>query len=347
MKKKMIDMFNLNSKNIYVICEISGNHGNSFKHIQSFLNKIIKQKVDFVKFQVYTPDTLTINTNKKDFRLDNNKSWHKYENLYKLFSKSYTPWEWIEKSVKILNKKKINWFASPFDELSVDFLEKLRCNMYKIASPEITDVNLIEHIAKKKKPIIISTGMSELKDVDLAIKIIRKYHNKYAILKCTSNYPARYIDLNLSSIPKLKSKYKCPVGFSDHTVDRVASIVAVSLGATIIEKHFKMDDDQESVDNHFSMNISDYSKFKFDLENSKKSLGYIKEILEVPDEKKYQRRSLYVSKFIKKNQKLNLTNIKSVRPGLSLHPKYLKKILGKKTKIDLEVGSRIKLEFLK
>ena len=195
--------------------------------------------------------------------------------------------------------------------------------------------------------MIISTGMSDLKDLDLAIKVIKKYHNKYAILKCTSNYPARYKDLNLSSIPKLKSKYKCPVGFSDHTVDRVASIGAVSLGATIIEKHFKMDEDQKSVDNHFSMNISDYSKFKFDLENSKKSLGNIKQILKVSKEKKNQRRSLYISKPIKKNEKLNLTNIKSVRPGFSLHPKYLKKILGKKTKIDLEIGSRIKLKFLK
>lgn len=340
-------MFNLNNKNIYVICEISGNHKNSFKHIKSFLNKIIQQKVDFVKFQVYKPEILTINTNKKDFRLDKNNSWNKYKNLYQLFSKSYTPWDWIEKSIKILNKKKINWFASPFDKSSVDFLEKLRCKIYKIASPEITDVNLIEYIAKKKKPMIISTGMSDLKDLDLAIKVIKKYHNKYAILKCTSNYPARYKDLNLSSIPKLKSKYKCPVGFSDHTVDRVASIGAVSLGATIIEKHFKMDEDQKSVDNHFSMNISDYSKFKFDLENSKKSLGNIKQILEVSKEKKNQRRSLYISKPIKKNEKLNLTNIKSVRPGFSLHPKYLKKILGKKTKIDLEIGSRIKLKFLK
>ena len=343
----MTNMFNLNNKNIYVICEISGNHKNSFKHIKSFLNKIIQQKVDFVKFQVYKPEILTINTNKKDFRLDKNNSWNKYKNLYQLFSKSYTPWDWIEKSIKILNKKKINWFASPFDKSSVDFLEKLRCKIYKIASPEITDVNLIEYIAKKKKPMIISTGMSDLKDLDLAIKVIKKYHNKYAILKCTSNYPARYKDLNLSSIPKLKSKYKCPVGFSDHTVDRVASIGAVSLGATIIEKHFKMDEDQKSVDNHFSMNISDYSKFKFDLENSKKSLGNIKQILEVSKEKKNQRRSLYISKPIKKNEKLNLTNIKSVRPGFSLHPKYLKKILGKKTKIDLEIGSRIKLKFLK
>jgi pseudaminic acid synthase len=343
----MTNMFNFNNKNIYVICEISGNHKNSFKHIKSFLNKIIQQKVDFVKFQVYKPEILTINTNKKDFRLDKNNSWNKYKNLYQLFSKSYTPWDWIEKSIKILNKKKINWFASPFDKSSVDFLEKLRCKIYKIASPEITDVNLIEYIAKKKKPMIISTGMSDLKDLDLAIKVIKKYHNKYAILKCTSNYPARYKDLNLSSIPKLKSKYKCPVGFSDHTVDRVASIGAVSLGATIIEKHFKMDEDQKSVDNHFSMNISDYSKFKFDLENSKKSLGNIKQILKVSKEKKNQRRSLYISKPIKKNEKLNLTNIKSVRPGFSLHPKYLKKILGKKTKIDLEIGSRIKLKFLK
>ena len=151
----------------------------------------------------------------------------------------------------------------------------------------------------------------------------------------------------MSSIPKLKCRYKCPIGFSDHTVDHVASIVAISLGATIIEKHFKMDTDKKSVDNHFSTNISNYRKLKIDLENSKKSLGQIKEIIKASKEEKNQRRSLYVSKNLNKNDKLNMSNIKSVRPGFSLHPKYLKKILGKKIKIDLEIGSRMKLKYLK
>lgn len=347
MNKNIEKIFKIKNENIYVICEISGNHNNSFNHMKSFLKKIINQKVDLVKFQVYKPNTLTIDINKKDFRLERNKSWKKYKNLHQLFLKSHTPWNWIEKSIKILNKKKINWFASPFDISSVDFLEKLKCNMYKIASPEITDINLIEYIAKRKKPIIISTGMADLKDLDLAVKVIKRFHNSYAILKCTSDYPANYNDLNLSSIPKLKKIYKCPVGFSDHTLDGVASIVAVSLGATIIEKHFKMDNDKKSVDNHFSTKISDYKNFKNNLENSRKSLGNIKNILKVSNEKKNQRRSIYVSKLIKKNETLSISNIKSVRPGFSLHPKYYKKILGKKSKKNLEIGSRIKLEYLK
>ena len=263
--RDIFKLFNLTNKKIFVICEVSGNHKNSFKHVKSFLNEIVKQKVDLVKFQVYKPDTLTIDTNKKDFKLKNDNSWKKYDNLYNLFSKSYTPWEWIEKSVKILNKKKISWFASPFDFSSVNFLEKLNCKIYKIASPEITDVNLIDYIAKTQKPIIISTGMSNLKDLDLAVKTIKKRHNKFAILKCTSDYPAKYSELNLSSIPKLKKRYKCPIGFSDHTIDDIASIIAVAFGATIVEKHFKMDNDNSSIDNHFSSSISNYNKFKKNL----------------------------------------------------------------------------------
>lgn len=342
-----LKLFNLSNKSIFVICEISGNHNNSFKHVKHFLNEIVKQKVDLVKFQVYKPETLTINSNKKDFKLKNNKSWKNYGNLYNLFSKSYTPWKWIEKSVKILNKKKISWFASPFDFSSVDFLEKLNCKIYKIASPEITDVNLIDYIAKTKKPIIISTGMSNLKDLDLAVKTIKKRHNKFAILKCTSDYPAKYPDLNLSSIPKLKKRYKCPIGFSDHTVDDIASIVAVAFGATIVEKHFKTDNDNSSVDNHFSFAISNYNKFKKNLHNSSQSVGNIRNILKLPYKKKIQRRSIYVTEKIKKNEKFTLKNTKSVRPGLSLHPKFYDKILGKKTKKNLSIGSRIKLEYLK
>ena len=345
--RDILKLFNLNNKKISVICEISGNHNNSFGHVKSFLNEIVKQKVDLVKFQVYRPDTLTINSDKKDFKLKNNKSWKKYNNLYNLFSKSYTPWEWIEKSVNILNKNRISWFASPFDSSSVDFLEKLNCKIYKVASPEITDVNLVDYIAKTKKPIIISTGMSNLKDLDLVVKTIKKRHNKFAILKCTSDYPAKYKDLNLSSIPKLKKRYKCPIGFSDHTIDNIASIVAVAYGATIIEKHFKLDNDDSSVDNHFSLAISNYNKFKKSLFSSSESVGNFGKILDVSYGKRMQRRSIYVSKKIKKNDTFKLTNTKSVRPGYSLHPKFYKKILGRKSKKNLDIGSRIKLEYLK
>ena len=300
MRKKINQLFNLENDSIIVVCEISGNHKNSFNHMKSFLNSAIKQRVDFIKFQVYRPDTLTLNSKKKDFKLNDNINWKKYKNLYDLFSKSHTPWNWIEKSIKILNKNKIKWFASPFDYTSVDFLEKLNCQIYKIASPEITDVNLIEYVAQKKKPIIISTGMADMNDLCQAIKIIKKYHNNIAILKCTSDYPAKNDDLNLSVIPKLKKKFRYPIGFSDHTIGSLASIVSVTQGATLIEKHFKLDNDNSSVDNHFSEKISNYQNFKLTLEEVRKSLGKKSSILKVAKEKKKQRRSIYVSADIKK-----------------------------------------------
>ena len=201
--KKLTD---LNNKEKILICEISGNHSNSFSHLKKLIMEAVKQKVDLIKFQVYTPNSLTIKSYQKDFIIKKGK-WSKQKTLFRLFEKSYTPWMWIKKLVKILEKNKINWFASAFDEGSVDFLEKLKCRAYKIASPEITDVNLIEYLAKKKKPIVFSTGMSKSKDINLAINIVKKYHNKFAILKCISKYPANYKDLNLSSIQTLKKKF--------------------------------------------------------------------------------------------------------------------------------------------
>ena len=336
------------NKKVKVIVEMSGNHQGTLKGAMKFINSAIKSGAEIIKFQVYTPDTITLNSNNKDFFVRSSGKWKKYQNLYNLYKKAHTPWGWIKSLAKILNKKKISWFASPFDNSSVDFLEKLNCPAYKIASPEITDINLIKKIALTKKPVLFSTGVATIKDIDLAIKTINKHHKNYAILKCVSSYPTPYEDLNLKGINLLKKRYKCEVGFSDHTVDDLASKVAVCLGATIIEKHFKVDNDINSIDEHFSMRLSQLKKFQEDLNNIQLCMG--KENLAISKSAKQGlsgRRSLYVSNNIKKGEKFSNNNIKSVRPSFGLHPKYLDKILGKKSNKDLKIGDRVKLSLIR
>lgn len=342
------DCFNkilsLKNNEIFLICEISGNHNNSFNHLKKLINKAIEQKVDLVKFQVYKPETLTLNAQSKDFKITNKNKWSKHKNLFNLFEKSHTPWQWIKKLSYILDKKNINWFASAFDKSSVDFMEELNCKAYKIASPEVTDINLIKYIASKNKPIILSTGMAEKSDLDLAVKSIKKYHSKFAILKCTSKYPATYTDLNLSTIKKIKKEYKCAVGFSDHTLNDLAANISVIYGSTIIEKHFKLDGDNNSIDSHFSVPISQYQLIKKKLNNVLNCVGSEDKGFKISKEQKNSRRSIYISKDIKKNEKITNDNVKSVRPGFGLHPKFFKKILGKSVKKNLKYGFPLNLK---
>lgn len=337
--KKII---NPNNKDIKVIAEMSGNHQGSFKGANKFVNEAIKNGADIIKFQVYKADTITINSNKKDFLVSTEGVWNKYKTLHDLYQKAHTPWEWIFKLANLLNKKKFPWFASPFDISSVDFLEKLNCQAYKIASPEITDIPLVEKVVSTNKPIIFSTGLATLKDIDLIVKTIKKKHSKFAILKCVSSYPNPIEDLNLQSIKLLKDKYRCSVGFSDHTIEDLAAKVAVTQGATIIEKHFKVDNDDSSIDSHFSMKLSNLRKFKKDLNEINIILGKKKLIMASSAKKNLSgRRSIYITKKIMKGEKFSLENVKSVRPSFSLHPKYLKIILGKKSLKNFEPGDRI------
>jgi pseudaminic acid synthase len=343
----MIDKFfkkiiNPKNKEIVLVAEMSGNHQGTFRGANKFVKQAIKNGADAIKFQVYKSETITLNSKKKDFLVNTTGVWGKYKTLHDLYKEAHTPWEWIFKLANSLNSSKFPWFASPFDVSSVDFLEKLDCQAYKIASPEITDIPLVEKILSTKKPIIFSTGLATLEDIDLLVKTIKKKHSKFAILKCVSSYPNPLEDLNLLSIKLLRDKYKCSVGFSDHTIGDLASKVAVTQGATIIEKHFKVDNDKSSIDSHFSMKLSDLRKFKKDLNDVNIILGKKKLMLSASAKKNLSgRRSLYISKKIMKGEKFTLENVRSVRPGYSLHPKYLKIILGKKSTKNLKLGDRI------
>ena len=336
------------NKEIKVIVEMSGNHQGSFRGANRFVNQAIKNGADVIKFQVYKAETITLRSNKKDFLINEKGAWNKFKNLYDLYQEAHTPWNWISKLAKSLNSKKFPWFASPFDSTSVDFLEELNCQAYKIASPEITDIPLIEKITATKKPIILSTGLATLEDIDLVVKIIKKKHNNFSILKCISSYPNPTEDLNLRSIKLIQERYKCSVGFSDHTVGDIAAKIAVTQGATIIEKHFKIDNDNSSIDSHFSMGLSNLTKFKKDLNDINIILG--KKELKISSSAKKNiniRRSIYVSKKILKGEKFTLENVRSVRPGFGLHPKYLNRILGKKSLKDLMPGDRVNKKYIK
>lgn len=330
------------NKDIKIIAEMSGNHQGRYGGANKFVKQAIKMGADAIKFQVYTADTITLNSNKKDFLVKSGGIWGKYKTLHDLYDKAHTPWSWIYKLATYLNAKKFPWFASPFDNTSVDFLEKLNCQAYKIASPEISDIPLIEKIVKTRKPIILSTGLATLSDLNLVVNTIKKKHKKFVILKCVSSYPNPLKDLNLSSIKLIKEKYNCVVGFSDHTIGDLAAKVAVTQGATIIEKHFKNDGDKLSIDSHFSMELSKLKQFKSDLNKINIILGKKKLTLSKSAKKNFSgRRSLYISKNILKGERLSVDNMKSVRPSFGLHPKYFKKLIGKKVKKNMKFADRV------
>ncbi len=347
--RKFSEMINIKNKKPFLVAEVSGNHQNNFKKLKELVNALTREKVDAIKFQVYKPETITLKTKNKDFVVEKKSPWSSTKYLYDLYKKAYTPWNWISKTIKYLDSKNYPWFASVFDETAFNFMQKLNCQAYKIASPEITDINLIEKIAKTKKPIVLSTGVANVQDINLALKIIKKYHKKIVILKCTSEYPPDYKDLNLQDILFLKKKYKTTIGFSDHTLGVQAATLASYLGATVFEKHFKLDNDQKSIDEHFSMKVSELKNYRESIDIGRKMFksflfsGFNKINLK----KKISNRSLYISKNILKGQTLTLEHVRSVRPGYSLHPKYLNKIVGKKIKKNLKKGSRIKLSFFK
>ena len=333
----------------FIVAELSGNHNGSIRRAKKLIKLAKMAGADAVKLQTYTADTITIKSNKRDFKIKGNSPWKKYKNFWNLYKKASTPWNWHKELFKFAKKTKIEIFTSPFDESAVDFLEDLNCPAYKIASPEINHVPLLEKVAKTKKPVILSKGLAKLADIILAVKVLRNNGcKKIAILQCVSSYPAPLEDQNLKTIIDLKKKFKVMSGLSDHTENNISAITSVALGGSIVEKHFNISDNTNTVDSFFS---ADYEKFKNLVRNirqTEKTIGKISYQISKSSKKHLVgRRSIYVSKNIKKGEKISLKNIKVVRPAFGLHPKYKKKILGKVLKRSLEAGSRLKLNYLK
>lgn len=330
----------------YIIAEMSANHN---QHLDIALKTIRAAKIagaDAVKIQTYTAETLTLNCSKPDFVLG--EGLWKGETFYSLYQKAYTPWEWHEEIFRVAREEGITCFSTPFDKTAVDFLEKLDNPIYKIASFEITDIGLIKYIAQKQKPIILSTGIAMEEDIVLALDTIRREgNNDITLLKCTSAYPAPIEAANLRTIEDMKKRFEVKVGLSDHTMGSDVAVAAVALGAEVVEKHFIIDRSIGGPDSAFSMEKEEFAAMVQSIRNVEKALG---EVVFPTDPAKIKgreySRSLYVAEDMKAGDMINEQNVRSVRPGYGLHPKYLDEILGKKVNRDLEKGTRMCFDYV-
>ena len=336
------DVIGIN-KPCYIVAELSANHAGSLNKLKKLIIDTKKAGANAVKIQAYEADKITINSNNKEFLINKKNPWKSYKNLFNLYKKAQTPRKWYKEIFLFAKKNKITLFASVFDNSTVDVLEKLNCPAYKIASAEITDIPLIERVAKTKKPIIISNGLADLKDLKLALKTIKKYNKKIIVLKCTASYPAPIETLNLRMIKHLRKKLKVLTGFSDHTLGITSPVFAASQGAVMIEKHIKINNEKKSVDSFFSIDTKEMSEMIKNIRNNENSYGKID--YAIPQSAKpnlKSRKSLFVIKDIEKGEFFTEKNIRSIRPSGGLHPKYFKKILGKKSKVNLKFGTALK-----
>ena len=334
-------------KPTFIIAELSANHLQDFNIAVETIKAMKGAGADAIKFQTYTPDTITINCDNEYFQIKQGTIWDD-QVLYNLYETAYTPWDWQPKLKKIAEELGLIVFSSPFDKTSVDFLEDMDVPAYKIASFEITDIPLIEYVASKEKPIIISTGIASLEDIELAIQTCLDVgNNQIALLKCTSSYPSPIDEINLNTIPDMINRFDCIIGLSDHTLGGEVSTAAVALGANIIEKHFILDRNMGGPDSEFSMEPQEFKQMVDSIRNIEKALGNVS--YELSDKMKANRefsRSLFVVNDIKKDEIITEENVRSIRPGFGLHPKYLKEILGKKAVKDLKKGTPFELEFI-
>lgn len=325
----------------YIIAEMSANHSGSLSRAKEIIYASKESGADCIKIQTYTPDTLTINCDNKYFQIDNG-TW-RGENLYHLYQKAYTPWEWQTELKKEAEKIGLDFLSSPFDITSVNFLEEIGLDFYKIASFELVDIPLIEYVASKGKPIILSTGMGTLKEIKDAVQAVRKTGNKQlALLKCSSAYPAMTNEMNLKTIIDLKEKFQVPVGLSDHSIGSLGPVTAVALGGQIIEKHFCLSRKDSSADTSFSMEPNEFAEMVKEIREVEKALGEAQYGPTSQEENSIIfRRSIFAIKKIEKGEFLTEDNIRVIRPGYGLKPKYYKEILGKKAKHVIEKGTPI------
>lgn len=332
---------------VFIIAELSANHNQQYDIAVESLKAIKECGADAVKLQTYTADTLTLDSNKEYFKIQQGTIWDG-TTLYQLYQKAYTPWEWQPKLKKIADEIGLILFSSPFDKSAVDFLEQMNVPAYKIASFEIVDIPLIEYTASKGKPIIISTGIATETEIQEAIDACKRMgNNQIALLKCTSEYPAKIDDANLNSILYLQNKFKTIVGLSDHTLGTTVPVAAAAMGARIIEKHFILDKKIGGPDSSFSLEPDQFKNMVFEIRLIEKALG--KTVFEQSAGLKSSRtfaRSLFVVENIKKGELLTERNIRSIRPSNGLSPKFLKEILGKKAKIDIEKGTPLSWDLI-
>lgn len=343
-----IGNYNFNkNQSVFIIAELSANHNGSIETAIETIRAAKRAGANCIKLQTYTSNTMTINSIKDDFVIKGT-IWEG-RNLYELYQEAYTPWEWHEELFRVAKSEDLICFSSPFDKSAVDFLETLNVPAYKIASFEITDIPLIEYVASKGKPIIISTGIAEIEDIELALDACRRMgNNDIALLKCTSSYPAPINEANMIMVKDLAERFNVISGLSDHTMGATVPIVATAFGAKIIEKHFILDRSIGGPDASFSMNENEFKEMVSLIREAEMAIGKVDYCL-TPKQLKGKdfSRSLYVVEDVKEGDEITDKNVKSIRPGFGLHPKYYEFVMGKKFISDLEKGTRLSLSCLK
>jgi pseudaminic acid synthase len=338
----LIGEFNIERDGTFIIAELSANHGGKIEIAKQSIKAAKEIGANAVKLQTYTADTLTLDCDKEDFIIKGGTLWDK-QKLYDLYQEAYLPWEWHKELFDYAREIGIDIFSSPFDKSAVDFLEQFNPSAYKIASFEITDYELIRYTALKMRPMIISTGIATIGEIQDAVDICRELgNNDIVLLKCTSAYPASLEEANLKMIPNLAETFGVISGFSDHTLGSTAPVAAVTLGAKVIEKHFILDKSIGGADADFSMDKEEFAVMIKAIRETEQLLGKVD--YSMTEKKKSSRqfsRSLYVAKDIKQGEVFTEENIRSVRPGYGMHPKYFKEMIGKEAQKDYSFGDRL------
>lgn len=330
----------------FIIAEMSGNHNMDYDRAVEIVRAAKRAGADAIKLQTYTADTITLDSDKEYF-----KTGHIWEGttLHKLYQQAYTPWEWQPELKKVADDLGIVLFSSPFDDTAVDFLEQMNVPAYKIASYEIVDIPLIRKVAQTGKPIMISTGIADKEDIELAVKTCHEEGNDNVILlKCTSEYPAPYEDMNLRTIPLMQDAFSCCCGLSDHSMGDELAIAAVAMGAKVIEKHFTLKRSDGGVDSSFSMEETEFAQMVARIRNVEKAMGIA--TFDLPQKQQEEQkggRSLFICKDIKQGEVFTKENIRSVRPGYGLHTKYYDQIIGKHAARDLEFAEPLHMKDVK
>ena len=330
----------------YIIAEMSANHAGSLERAKEIIHAAKEAGADCIKIQTYTPDTMTVDCDNEYFRISDG-TWEG-ENLYHLYEKAYTPWEWQAELKKEAEKVGIDFLSTPFDKTSVDFLEEIGVGFYKIASFELVDIPLIKYIALKQKPIIMSTGMSNLAEIEEAVNAIRSQgNNDIVLLRCASAYPAITDEMNLKTMQNMSEVFRVPVGLSDHSLGSVGAVVAVALGAKVIEKHFCLDRNIENPDASFSMEPKEFKQMVKDIRQAELAIGTVSYGITRQERTNIVfRRSIFAVKDIKKGEKLTEENIRIIRPGYGLAPKYYEEIIGQVALQDIKYGTPLKMELI-
>ncbi|MGO9014986.1 MAG: pseudaminic acid synthase [Dissulfurispiraceae bacterium] len=333
---------------VFIIAELSANHNHKFDLAVETIKAAKEAGADAIKLQTYTPDTITINCDNEYFQIKHGTLWDS-KTLYQLYREAYTPWEWQPKLKKVAEDIGLLCFSSPFDNTAVDFLERMDVPAYKVASFEITDVPLIEHIASKGKPVIISTGIATLCDIEEAVNACKRMGNEQvALLKCTSAYPAPLEEMNLRTIPNLAETFKTVVGLSDHSISISVPAASVALGASILEKHFILDRNSGGPDAAFSLEPEEFRSMVKAVRDVEKALGIVNYALSEKTKKSREfARSLFAVKDIVDGETITVENVRSIRPGFGLHPKFLSDILGRKVNRDIKKGTPMQWVFVR